>query len=153
MFTDPLCAGGKQSIETMFAAVFGHWANPFKYSGAVTAGGRNGIKLGCARSLYFAKVFLRPFNPYAAIEVHCPIRPRTRPLSSRVSAYRAARDSVALVPRDGQWSSRRDEFCDGSLDLEWPHLDSAPDQIHVDSRISRWRPHCAVTWLGGAIRK
>ena len=62
MFMDHLRTGEIER-EAVFVGVVGRWANPFKYAGIATAGGRDGIKLGGTGSIYFAKIFLRAFNP------------------------------------------------------------------------------------------
>ena len=67
---------------------------------------------------------MRPFNPYSAIEVHCPSRPKDWAMSSRVFDYRAAQVSGALMPRDGKWSSRKEEPFECELGREWPNLDT-----------------------------
>ena len=101
--------------------------------------------------MYFAKVCVRPFDPYAALEVHCPVRSQSWRLCSQFFDYRSAQDSGALVPRDGLWYARKEERLDGDLVLEYPRLGNIPTQIDCHVRLSWWPPHVTVTWMGAGV--
>ena len=118
----------------------------FKYSGVVAVGANSDIQPGEDGSLYFIKMFMRPYNPYAALEVHCPFRARSWVLSTPVFDYRVAQHSGALASRDGKWYSRRAENFSGDLAVEWPQLSDIPDTLEVHSRISWWPPHATMVW-------
>ena len=94
---------------------------------------------------------MRPFDPYAALEVHCPVRPQSWRLSSQFFDYRSAQDSGALVPRDGHWFSRKDERLGGELDLAYPRLDNIPTMIGCHVRLSWWPPHVTAAWAGAGV--
>ena len=95
----------------MFSGVFGQCDRMFKYSGLATEdySATAGLGKGDCGSIYFGGIYMRPFDPYAAIEVHSPIRPKAWRLSPFVSDYRPSQDSGALVPKDGHWHSRGEE--------------------------------------------
>ena len=136
-------AHGKDTVHMSYVCVFCHWANTFKYSGVATAKETADLALGQAGPLYYMKVFMRPFNPYAAVELHRPIRPKAWPMSPPVFDYRVAQMSGALEPRGGRWFSRKDDVPTGELDVEWPLLRDIPEEIHIDGRVSWWPPRAS----------
>ena len=94
---------------------------------------------------------MRALNPYAALEVHFPVRNKAWVLASRVFDYRSAQVSVALDSRGGPWYSRRAEHISGPLEIEYPTLNSIPEQVDMRIRLSRWPPHATTTWLGADV--
>ena len=118
----------------------------FGYSGIVTAPTSADIEHGEVGSLYYCRVSMRPFNPSASVELHCPFRALAWAMRSPVFDYRVAQMFGNLESRDGPWYSRRPERFSGSLSLRWPQVTDIPKDIEVTGRISWWPPHATIIW-------
>ena len=103
--------------------------------------------------MYWAEIYMRAFNPYDALEAHFPVRKRAWAPAARVFGYRVAQMSGggALDSRGGPWYSRRSEHVSGSLEIEYPALNSIPEQVDVRIRLSWWPPRVTIIWLGAGL--
>ena len=99
--------------------------------------------------VYYLRIAARMFAPVTSITVTCQRRKTGWRLSFERYDYRAAQNSGALIPRDGEWMARCAEQRAGALEILSPHDTNLPADINVEGLIS-WRPaHFSATWLDG----
>ena len=110
------------------------------------------VGVGGVGGIYFVRISARMFAPVLSFAAISPTRKAAGRLIAEFFDYRAAQNSGALKPREGEWESRPSVGLSGDLELTRPpSAAELPDTIFERAKLSWWPALVTFIWGDGGL--